>query len=409
MGKETRKIGHLDMDAFFAAVEQLDNPAYRGKAVIVGGLGPRGVVATASYEARAFGVGSAMPMAKARKLCPHAIFLPPRFPRYKEISDRVRAIIHDYTPIVEPVSLDEAYFDLTGSERTGGPAEVIVRTIKARVHAETGLTCSVGLGPNRFLAKIASELEKPDGLVIITPDNVQAVLDPLPVDRIAGVGKVTAHRLRGLGIHIVADLRGASLDVLVHEFGRYGRTLYQLARGRDDTPLRPHRETKSVSRETTFSHDIYAPEEIERIVRRMARVVAEELRHERLLGRTIRVKVRYPDFRTITRQIRMEAPTDSTYLIEETAAALVRRRVRITDDGVRLLGVGVGGITTATTRQLPLFGTRNDARDHVIDQLNARFGAETVHRDGHPAPENGNESMDRDNGARYSKSGGELG
>ncbi len=382
MEKGTRKIGHLDMDAFYAAVEQLDNPAYRGRPVIVGGLGPRGVVSTASYEARAFGVGSAMPITRARKLCPHAVFLPPRFPRYREISHRVLAIIHDYTPIVEAVSLDEAFFDLTGSERVVGPAEEIAREIKTRVREETGLTCSVGLGPNRFLAKIASELEKPDGFVVIPPDRVQEIIDPLPVEKIFGVGKVTARRLRGLGIRTVKDLREAPLDLLVREFGRYGRSLYQLSRGEDDTPVRPQREAKSLSREVTFPQDVYNQEEMELIVRRLAREVAGQLRREGLLGRTVRVKVRFPDFRTITRQARMEVPTDSTYLIEESAVALLRRRVELHGEGVRLLGVGVGNLTEAGARQLPLFGGRAEALDRTIDRLQEKFGEDLVRRGG---------------------------
>jgi len=323
-----------------------------------------------------------MPMAKARKLCPHAVFLRPRFPRYREISNRVLAIIRDYTPIVEAVSLDEAFFDLTGSERVVGPAEEIARKIKARVREETGLTCSVGLGPNRFLAKIASELEKPDGFVIITPDRAQEVLDPLPVGRIFGVGKVTARRLHGLGIRTVKDLREAPLDLLVREFGRYGRSLYRLSRGEDDTPVRPQREAKSVSREVTFPEDIYDPEEMEVIVRRLAREVAGQLRREGLLGRTVRVKVRFPDFRTITRQAGMEVPTDSTYLIEESAVALLRRRVELHGEGVRLLGVGVGNLTEVDARQLPLFGGKSEALDRAIDRLQEEFGEDLVHRGG---------------------------
>lgn len=407
MEKDARKIGHLDMDAFYAAVEQLDNPAYRGKPVIVGGLGPRGVVSTASYEAREFGVKSAMPMAKARKLCPHATFLPPRFPRYKEISDHVRAIIRDYTPIIEPISLDEAFFDLTGSERVVGPAEEILRSIKSRVREETGLTCSVGLAPNRFLAKIASELEKPDGFVIITPDRVQEVLDPLPVERIFGVGKVTARRLHGLGIDTIRALREAPIELLVREFGKYGRVLYHLARGEDDTPVRPEREAKSVSREVTFPHDVYEREEIERIVRRMAREVAGQLRRDGLLGKTVRIKVRFPDFRTITRQARMEAPTDSTYLIEETAIGLLRRRVELSGEGVRLLGVGVGNLTAGKARQLPLF-TTDEALDRTIDRLQNTFGARAVQRDGHPSPVNGKETVAGKGGSGYPESGGEA-
>ena len=407
MEKDARKIGHLDMDAFYAAVEQLDNPAYRGKPVIVGGLGPRGVVSTASYEAREFGVKSAMPMAKARKLCPHAIFLPPRFPRYKEISDHVRAIIRDYTPIIEPISLDEAFFDLTGSERVVGPAAEILRSIKSRVREETGLTCSVGLAPNRFLAKIASELEKPDGLVIITPDRVQEVLDPLPVERIFGVGKVTARRLHGLGIDTIRALQEAPIELLVREFGKYGRVLHHLARGEDDTPVRPEREAKSVSREVTFPHDVYEREEIERIVRRMAREVAGQLRRDGLLGKTVRIKVRFPDFRTITRQARMEAPTDSTYLIEETAIGLLRRRVELSGEGVRLLGVGVGNLTAGKARQLPLF-TTDEALDRTIDRLQNTFGTRAVQRDGHPSPVNGKETVAGKGGSGYPESGGEA-
>ncbi len=380
MEKGARKIAHLDMDAFYAAVEQLDNPAYRGKPVIVGGLGPRGVVSTASYEARAFGVGSAMPMAKARKLCPHAVFLSPRFPRYREVSNRVLSIIRDYTPVVEAISLDEAFFDLTGSERVVGPAGEIVRSIKARVREETGLTCSVGLGPNRFLAKIASELEKPDGLVIITPDRVQEVLNPLPVEKISGVGRVTARKLHGLGITTIRELREAPLDLLVREFGKYGRNLYLLSRGEDDTPVHPQQEARSISREITFPQDVYDREEMELIVRRLAREVARQLRRERLLGKTIRIKVRFPDFRTITRQVRMEVPTDSTYLIEESAVALLWRRVDLCGEGVRLLGVGVGNLIEGNARQLSLFDVRMELIDRTCDQLRERFGEDVVNR-----------------------------
>ncbi len=378
MEKGTRKIAHLDMDAFYAAVEQLDNPAYRGKPVIVGGLGPRGVVSTASYEARVFGVSSAMPMAKARKLCPHAIFLSPRFSRYKEISNRVLSIIRGYTPVVEAISLDEAFFDLTSSERGDMSAEEIIRSIKAQVQEETGLTCSVGLGPNRFLAKIASELEKPDGLVIITPDRVQEVLDPLPVGRIFGVGKVTARKLRSLGITTIRDLRMAPLDLLVREFGKYGRDLYFLSRGEDDTPVRPQREAKSISREITFPQDVYDREEMEVIIRRLAREVAEQLRRERFLGKTIRIKIRFPDFRTITRQAKMEVPTDSTYLIEESAVALLRRRVDLHGEGVRLLGVGVGNLVDGSARQLPLFDKKTEVIDRTLDRLQDQFGENIV-------------------------------
>jgi len=350
-----RKIGHLDMDAFFAAVEQLDEPRYRGRPVIVGGLGPRGVVSTASYEARKYRVGSAMPMARARKLCPHAVFLSPRFSRYQEIAHRVRKILHEYTSLVETVSIDEAFFDLTESEGAFGPAEEIIVEIKRQVKMQTSLTCSVGLAPNRFLAKLASELEKPDGLVIIAPERAQSILDPLPVRMIWGVGKVTERRLHGLGISSVCDLRRAPLDLLVREFGTMGKTLHRLACGEDDTSLSVAREASSVSREITFPQDLYALEEIDRLVRRLARTVAVQLREEGLIGKTVRIKIRFPDFETITRQASISVGTDSTRIVEEMAVDLLRRRVDLEERGVRLIGVGVGRLSKSVVRQLSLF------------------------------------------------------
>jgi DNA polymerase-4 len=380
MNEQARKIAHLDMDAFFAAVEQLDEPSYRGKPVIVGGLGPRGVVSTASYEARKYGVGSAMPMAKARKLCPHGIYLTTRFSRYQEISLQVRKILSEYTPLVETVSIDEAFFDLTGSERVLGTAEEIVVTAKARVQEVTGLTCSVGLAPNRFLAKLASELEKPDGLVIIEEEHVQEILDPLPVRMIWGVGKVTERRLRSLGLSTIRDLRMAPLELLVREFGTGGRTLYQLARGEDTTPVRVSQEAKSISREVTFSQDIYQIEKIEGVIRRLAHEVAAQLRRENLLGKTVRIKVRFPDFQTITRQISLGVRTDSTHLIEAFALDLLQRRVPSEGRGVRLIGVGVGRLSKATARQLSLFDEEDAALDRTIDRLSAQYGTGIVSR-----------------------------
>lgn len=380
MNDKTRKIAHLDMDAFFAAVEQLDQPSYRGKPVIVGGLGPRGVVSTASYEARKYGVGSAMPMARARKLCPNGIYLVPRFSRYQEISLKVRKILFEYTHLVETVSIDEAFFDLTGSERVFGAAEEIVVEIKRRVHEITGLTCSVGLAPNRFLAKLASELEKPDGLVIIEKERVQEILDPLPVRMIWGVGRVTERRLQSLGLVTIRDLRAAPLELLVREFGVGGRVLFQLAHGEDETPVRVSHEAKSISREETFPQDIYRLEEIEEVLRRLAREVAAQLRRERLLGKTVRVKVRFPDFQTITRQVSLGVRTDSTHLIEAFALDLMRRRVPLEGRGVRLLGVGVGRLSEAIARQLPLFDEEETALDRNLDRLSDRHGTGIVHR-----------------------------
>lgn len=353
--ERARRIGHLDMDAFFAAVEQLDEPTYRGKPVIVGGLGPRGVVSTASYEARVFGIHSAMPTAVARRQCPAGIYLRPRFARYKEIADRVRGILRAYSQIVETISLDEAFLDLSGHGRTFAEAAVIAREIKERVLAETGLTSSVGLAPNRFLAKLASELDKPDGFRIIEPEDVRELLDPLPVGRIWGVGKVTERRLTGLGLLRVRDLRIAPPELLSHELGSMGRRLQALARGEDDTPLGGEAEARSISREVTYSYDLTDPAEIESEVRELARAVASRLQVESLLCRTVRVKIRYPDFRTITRQVRLGVGADASGLIERLAVHLLHDRVTLDEVGVRLLGVGVGRLSETTARQLPLF------------------------------------------------------
>lgn len=352
VGASERWIGHLDMDAFFASVEQLDEPAYRGKPVIVGGLGPRGVVATASYEARPFGVHSAMPMAVARRRCPDGIFLPGRFERYHEVSERVRSVILRSASVIEPVSLDEAYFDLS---HHGDAVELAAREVKRGVEAETGLTCSVGLAPNRFLAKLASELNKPNGFRVIEPEAIQRTLDPLPVGRISGVGEVTERRLRGLGILRVVDLRQADVDLLVREFGSYGEWLRELAHGRDETPLVGEVESRSISRETTYGVDLVSPDEIRREVERMALIVAANLAEEALLCRTVRVKVRYPDFRTVTRQLRLGVAVDAPGVIEAVAVHLLRHRIELDDRGVRLIGVGVGNLVGTTARQLPLF------------------------------------------------------
>lgn len=352
-----RRIGHLDMDAFFAAVEQLDRPECRGKPVIVGGLGPRGVVSTASYEARVFGIHSAMPMAVARRRCPGGIYLSPRFPRYKEISDVVRTILRSYSPVVETVSLDEAFFELSRHGASFETAEAVAREIKRRVRSETSLACSVGLAPNRFLAKLASELSKPDGFLTIEPDGVRNLLDPLPIERIWGVGKVTERRLKGLGLLRIADLRLAPLELLVREFGSSGRRLQQLACGIDETPLQGEGETesKSISREVTFPFDVIEASEIEEEVRRLARAVVSQLQNESLVCRTVRIKVRYPDFRTITRQTRLGSGTDSVHLIEALAVHLLRDRTRLDERGIRLIGVGVGSLSETRERQLSLF------------------------------------------------------
>jgi DNA polymerase IV len=349
-----RWIGHLDMDAFFAAVEQLDRPEYRGRPVIVGGLGPRGVVSTASYEARSYGVRSALPMASARRLCPDGVYVAPRFFRYKEVSDHVRDILRRFASTIETVSLDEAFFDLSPHGSRFEDVHRIARTIKRDVQDETKLTCSVGLAPNRFLAKLGSELGKPDGFTVIDPDQIQEMLDPLPVGRIWGVGDVTAKRLTGLGLLRVRDLRRAPVDLLVREFGSFGRRLQQLAMGIDETPLSEEVDSKSVSRETTYPFDMTDVGEMEEEVRRLAYQVASSLAAEGLVCRVVRIKVRYPTFKTITRQCQWAAGTNSPDVIEHLALELLRTRVPLDEGGIRLLGVGLGGLSETLVRQLPL-------------------------------------------------------
>ncbi|MCX6098746.1 MAG: DNA polymerase IV [Candidatus Bipolaricaulota bacterium] len=372
-----RWIGHLDMDAFFAAVEQLDEPKFRGKPVIVGGLGPRGVVATASYEARRFGVHSAMPMAVARKRCPDGAFVPPRFERYCEISARVREVLLRVSPVLETVSLDEAFFDVS---EHGAAAMTVALAAKQEVQRETQLTCSVGVAPNRFLAKMGSDLSKPDGFLVIRPERVREILDPLPIGKMWGVGDVTERRLRGLGLLRIVDVRTAPVELLEREFGRMGVRLHELARGEDDTPIAGESESVSMSREVTYAVDLLRAEEIEDEVRRLARHVAGQLRAASMLCRTVRIKIRYPDFRTITRQVKLPVATDSEGLIETLAVHLLRQRAQLDERGVRLLGVGVSRLGVAVTRQLSLF---DDVHTSGLGQ-------------GQQAPWMGKESMGRD-------------
>jgi len=343
------------MDAFFAAVEQLDHPEYRGRPVIVGGLGPRGVVATASYEARPFGIHSALPMAVARRQCPDGIFVSPRFLRYREISEHVRSILERFADTIETISLDEAFFDLSDHGPDFNAVRAVARSVKRSVQAETQLTCSVGLAPNRFLAKLGSELDKPDGFLVMDPEHVQDLLDPLPVGRIWGVGEVTAKRLTSLGILRIKDLRLAPSELLARELGTTGQRLQDLAAGIDETPLCGEADARSISRETTYTFDVTDIREMEKDVRELTEHVARALQAERLVCRVVRIKVRYPSFRTITRQLHLDVATDSPRAIGSLAIRLLRERVPLDENGIRLLGVGVGGISEAGARQLPLF------------------------------------------------------
>jgi len=380
-----RKIVHVDMDAFYAAIEQLDHPELRGKPVIVGGDPEgRGVVSTASYEAREFGVHSAMPAAQARRLCPQGIFLRPRFDRYREVSRQIREILYSYTPLVEPISLDEAFLDLTGTERLLGPAEEVAREIKQRIFQETGLTCSVGLAPSKFLAKLASSLGKPDGFVVVPDEGEREFLRDLPVECLRGVGEVTTRRLRALGIRTVGQLRERSLEELSRRFGSgVGRTLYELARGIDRSPVLPEREARSLSAERTFPEDLTDWEEMEQVLFSLSEELGRRLRTEGLKGRTVQLKVRFADFSTITRARTLIRPTDLGQRIFEEARKLLMEKVKPAQSqsqgrGIRLLGVQVSGLIPKDQEQLPLFSDEREERtaelERLIDELRERFG-----------------------------------
>lgn len=335
-----RKIIHIDMDAFYASVEQRDHPELQNKPVVVGGLpeGRGGVVATASYEARAFGIRSAMPSKKAQQLCPHAIFVRPRFEAYKEVSQQIRAVFHDYTDLVEPLSLDEAYLDVTEDKKGIGSALAIATLIKARIKNELSLTASAGVSVNKFLAKIASDLEKPDGLSFIGPNRVQDFMEALAVEKFFGVGKVTGAKMRGMGLNTGADLKRLTEPELVGHFGKVGRFYYNIVRGIDDRPVQSDRETKSVGAEDTFPHDLTSVDEMNDELDKIARTVEDRLKRHSLKGRTVTVKIKYHDFKTITRSRSFPQSVDDRATIATAAKALLAG-APLENAKVRLLGI----------------------------------------------------------------------
>ena len=335
----TRKIVHIDMDAFYASVEQRDDPQLRGKPVVVAWRGNRSVVCAASYEARRFGVRSAMPAIRAERLCPEAIFLPPDFPRYRAVSRLVREIFQRHTDLIEPLSLDEAYLDVT-ENKTGLPtATRVARTIREQIREELHLTASAGVAPNKFLAKIASDWKKPDGLFVIQPEDVAAFLLPLPVGRIPGVGKVTEEKLEKLGIRTVENLQRIEAAVLEERFGRYGMRLYELARGIDNSAVVPDRPTQSISAEDTFEHDV-SLSETEPLIRSLAEKTWAASRKESRIARTVVLKLKTSSFKILTRSLTPPHPPSSCEELTEIALSL-RERVSL-DEQTRFRLVGVG-------------------------------------------------------------------
>ena len=350
-----RRILHCDMDAFYAAVHMRDDPSLRGRPVVVGGdPAGRGVVAAASYEARAFGIHSAMPAARALRLCPEAVLLRPDFRRYVAESEKILAIFRDYSPVVQPMSLDEAYVDVTGRLGDFASATAIAVDIRRRVREELRLTVSVGVAPNKLVAKIASDHRKPDGLTVVPPHRVMSFLAPLPVRRLHGIGPASERALHAMGITTVAELRRLSVDQLMARFGSWGRTLFEYARGIDDRPVRTDHVRKSLGTERTFPRDVADLHAIDDLLREMAAEVAGGLEHRRLAAGTITVKVRYPDFATHTRSMSLPVPTAAAAVIACCAHELVRR----TDAAVRavrLLGVSASGLIPCDHEQLDLF------------------------------------------------------
>ena len=341
-GNNLRKIIHIDMDAFYASVEQRDNPALRGKPLVVGGLpeGRGGVVATASYEARKFGIRSAMPSKKALQLCPEAVFVRPRFEAYKEVSRQIRAIFYSYTDLVEPLSLDEAFLDVTTDKQGIGSALDIAALIKKSISDDLGLTASAGVSVNKFLAKIASDLQKPDGLSFIGPSRVEPFMASLAVEKFFGVGKVTAAKMKAMGLHTGADLKKLTEGELVNHFGKTGRFYYQIVRGIDNRPVQPNRESKSVGAEDTFPEDLTTREAMEAELDKIAPLVEARLKKHQLKGRTVTVKIKFHDFKIITRSRSFPAPIDDLQLITTTAKSLLAE-AQLTGLKVRLLGITV--------------------------------------------------------------------
>jgi DNA polymerase-4 len=375
----TRAVLHVDMDAFYASVEQHDDPGLAGKPLVVGWDGGRGVVAAASYEVRRYGVHSAMPMRAALKLCPQAVCVRPRMQRYQEVSRVVFGVFREITPLVQGLSLDEAFLDVTASQELLGGAVDIARTIKRRIRELTGLTASVGVATNKLVAKIASDLKKPDGLTVVRPDAVRAVLDPLSVRRLPGLGRKTGAKVEQAGIHTFGELRSAPDAVLWPLFGRYSPWIRERASGIDERPVLPQVEEKSLSAEDTFAQDIEDARTLQRQLARLADLAASRLRSRQLMSGCIGVKIRRDDFTTFTRQRAVAPPTCEGRAVAGVAAELLARWLSSNPGAkLRLLGVVLTELTSAS--QLGLFEqtSRGGRLDAALDEARARFGGHAL-------------------------------
>jgi len=377
-------IIHVDMDAFFASVEQLLHPEWRGKPVIVGadpkGGKGRGVVSAASYEARRFGVHSAMPISRAYQLCPHAIFVLPHSDVYRDYSNRVFRILEKFSPKIEPLSIDEAFLDSTGTLKMFGSVENLGMAIKHEIKSRTGLTASVGIAPSKSVAKIASDYQKPDGLTIIPPDEVQNFLDPLPVSCLWGVGKKMQETLCKMGIHTIKTLRQYPLKVLEDKFGKMGIHIYHIARGLDEREITIEEEVKSVSNETTFSRDIEDIEVIRNTIFALAEKVCGRLRRAGLSGRTIHLKIRFDNFQTFTRSFTLNFPVNLTHEVYDTAEKLLSEFDPLKLP-VRLVGVGVSNLVSEKNKQLSIWDIENQRKlklEKIMDHIQDKYGKHSI-------------------------------
>ncbi len=380
---QSKHIIHLDMDAFYPSVEVLDTPALKGKPIIVGGSKERGVVSSASYEARKFGIHSAQPIAKAKRLCPGGIFLPVRMSRYQEVSKQVFEIFHRFTSLVEPLSIDEAFLDVTGSIRLFGQPENIAKKIKQIIFSETGLTISAGVAPSKFVAKIASDFDKPDGLTVVHPDGVRYFLDPLPVKKMWGIGKMLQRRLSRLNIHTFKDLRQTPVEILEKNFGKQGAKIHLLAMGIDDREVIPEHDVKSIGHEQTFSQDIISLDWAEKELLALGNKVARRMRHKGLKGKTVTLKVKYGDFVQITRSVTLPKSTDDGSEIYSVACGLLKK-TEATKKPIRLLGISLSHLSFfGTGTQLSLFDQNPSSQKRqrlntVLDSVSEKFGDESV-------------------------------
>lgn len=379
-------ILHMDMDAFFASVEQLDNPDLKGRCVVVGGQSQRGVVAAASYEARRYGIHSAMPIFQAKQRCPNVTIVPPRRARYVEISREVMAILHGFSPLVEPVSIDEAYVDISGCSRLHGSYLEIAMAIKQTIHKTTGLTCSIGVAPIKFLAKIASDMNKPDGLTIIQPEQVKAFIHSLPIRKVPGVGRQTMKVLAKLGIETLGHVRDLSEEILVRKVGKFGHRLFLLSQGDDDATVAAQQAAKSVSTETTLSEDTTDRHQLASYLLQQAQSVAHQLRQKKMRARTVTLILKTSDFQRHTRSLTLDSAFQNSDTIYQTALKLLRQYAL--PKPVRLVGVGASGLQAENRPvQMELFSDEQHTHenkwqkvDQAVDALSDRFGADTVVR-----------------------------